>query len=268
MALQRVGIIPDRFILLNIDRETSLSKLKHSLLQTGHYSNPNDIANAATSVLNDYEHNITNVKGAFNTFIYEYNAIWRNQADVANDLARILRIRFKSNGPRRPARVILLGPPGSGRSHQAQALSERFGLVYVCTRRLLKNEISSGTKAGKEIQKSIDEGKLVPDSILTPLIDQRLRQTDCRINGWVLDGYPQTVEQINHMKELKIKPSLVCVFEQSEEVSIERVSSRRIDIESGKVININNIKTDDLDVLSKYVHMKEDTDDVVRKRCH
>ena len=151
MALQKVGIIPDRFILLNIERETSLSKLKHSLLQTGHYSNPTDIANAAEVVLKDYEHNITGVRDTFNSFIYEYNAAGRIQADVANDLARILRIRFKSNGPRRPARVILLGPPGSGRSHQAQALSERFGLVYVCTRRLLKNEISSLTKAGKEI---------------------------------------------------------------------------------------------------------------------
>lgn len=85
--------------------------------------------------------------------------------------------------------------------------------MYVCTRRLLKNEINLGTKAGKEIQKAIDAGILVPDSILTPLIDQRLKQTDCRMNGWILDGYPQTFEQINHMKELKIKPSLVCVFE-------------------------------------------------------
>ena len=117
MALQKVGIIPDRFILLNIERETSLSKLKHSLLQTGHYSNPTDIANAAEVVLKDYEHNITGVRDTFNSFIYEYNAAGRIQADVANDLARILRIRFKSNGPRRPARVILLGPPGSGRSH-------------------------------------------------------------------------------------------------------------------------------------------------------
>jgi len=77
----------------------------------------------------------------------------------------------------------------------------------------LKNEINLGTKAGKEIQKAIDAGNLVPDSILTPLIDQRLKQTDCRMNGWILDGFPQTVEQINHMKELKINPSLVCVFE-------------------------------------------------------
>lgn len=86
------------------------------------------------------------------------------------------------------------------------------------------------------------------------------------MNGWILDGFPQTVEQINAMKELKIKPSLVCVFEQPEEVSIERVSNRRIDVESGKVISINQVKTDDLEALSKYVQMKEDTEAVVKKR--
>ena len=171
LALQKDGIIPDRFMLLNIDRETSIAKLKTTLLHQGHFSGTADLERSAEAQLRDYEHNIQGVKDAFNSFIYEYNAIGRNQAEIANDLARILRIRFKSNGPRRPARVILLGPPGSGRSHQAQALSERFGLVYVCTRRLLKNEINSGSKAGKEIQKAIDEGKLVPDNILTPLID-------------------------------------------------------------------------------------------------
>jgi adenylate kinase family enzyme len=68
------------------------------------------------------------------------------------------------------------------------------------------------------------------------------------------------------MKDLKIKPSLVCIFEQPEEVSVERVSKRRIDLESGKVINIDTVKTDDLDELSKYVQMKEDTEEVVKKR--
>lgn len=68
------------------------------------------------------------------------------------------------------------------------------------------------------------------------------------------------------MKELKIKPYLVCIFEQPEEVSIERVSKRRIDLETGRVINIDTVQTEDLDELSKYVQMKEDTEEVVRKR--
>jgi DNA replication protein DnaC len=66
--------------------------------------------------MNEYDFNIKAVRSAFNNFIYDYNAVGRSQSDVANDIARMLRIKLKSNGPRRPARVILLGPPGSGRS--------------------------------------------------------------------------------------------------------------------------------------------------------
>ena len=107
---------------------------------------------------------------------------------------------------------------------------------------------------------------MVPTNIITPLIENRLKQTDCRVNGWVLDGYPQTIEQVNHFKEIKIKPSLVCVFEQSEEVCIERLSKRRVDFENGQVNDIDKVKTDNLDHLSKLVQMKEDTAEVVKKR--
>jgi adenylate kinase len=117
----------------------------------------------ANASMDEYELHLRGVKGAFKDFIYEYEAAGRSQADVANDIARMLRIRFKSNGPRRPARVILLGPPGSGRSTQAQELSKRFGLVYICTRRLLKFEISKNNAAGKAIQECIDQGRMVPD---------------------------------------------------------------------------------------------------------
>ena len=88
---------------------------------------------------------------------------------------------------------------------------------------------------------------MVPNNIITPLIENRLKQTDCRVNGWILDGYPQTIEQVNHFKELKIKPSLVCVFEQSEEACIERLSKRRVDFENGQVTDIDKVQTDNLD---------------------
>ena len=47
-----------------------------------------------------------------------------------------------------------------------------------------------------------------------------MKQTDCKVNGWILDGFPMSETQINLLKELKIKPSLVCIFDQSEEVTI------------------------------------------------
>lgn len=142
--------------------------------------------------MDEYELHIKGVKNAFNGFIYEYSAADRAQNDVANDLARMLRIRYRSNAPRRPPRVILLGPPGSGRSTQSEIIAKRYHLVHICMRTLLKAEIKRNPDIGKIITASIDNGQLVPDSIVIPLVEQRLKQSDCRVNGWILDGFPQT----------------------------------------------------------------------------
>ncbi len=104
----------------------------------------------------------------------------------------MLRIRYRSNAPRRPPRVILLGPPGSGRSTQASVIAKKYGLVHVCCRSLLKNEISRNPEVGQTISKCIDTGMLVPDSVVIPLVEQRLKQSDCRVNGWIMDGFPQS----------------------------------------------------------------------------
>jgi adenylate kinase len=75
----------------------------------------------------------------------------------------MLRIRFRSNAPRRPPRVILLGPPGSGRSTQASIIAKKYGLVHISTRALLKNEIARNPEIGQLITRCIDSGHLVPD---------------------------------------------------------------------------------------------------------
>ena len=61
----------------------------------------------------------------------------------------MLRIRYRANAPRRPPRVILLGPPGSGRSTQAEVIAKRYGLVHICTRSLLKHEIARNPEIGR-----------------------------------------------------------------------------------------------------------------------
>ena len=90
-------------------------------------------------------------------------------------MARLLRLRFRSKAPRRPPRVILLGPPGSGRSTQAAAIAKRFGLVHICTRSLLKNEIARNPEIGQLISRCIDRGELVPDHLVQPLVENRLK---------------------------------------------------------------------------------------------
>ena len=198
------------------------------------------------------------VKKAFQGFVYEYNAIDKDQNEISMDLARLLRIRYKNDAPRRPPRVILLGPPGSGRSTQAKIIAQRFGLVHVCTRTLIKNEIKRKPELAHVITKCMNDGKLVPESIVIPLIEQRLKESDCRVNGWVLDGFPQNEAQINLLKSLKITPSLVCMFEQPESETMRRLLNRRIDPETGIVYNMEVAPPSDESILNRLTELSED----------
>lgn len=151
-------MIPDKFILLDVKRSTSITKVKNNLIASNTSLYGPELEEVANSALDEYDLHVNGVKNAFKGFIYEYNAVDKAQNDVANDLARMLRIRYRSNAPRRPPRVILLGPPGSGRSIQASIIAKRYGLVHVCTRSLLKNEISRNPEAAQLITRCIDSG--------------------------------------------------------------------------------------------------------------
>ena len=209
---------------------------------------------------------IRGVQAAFKGFVYEYQGDDKDQNEVANDLARMLRIRYKTDAPRRPPRVILLGPPGSGRSTQARVISSRFGLVHICARTLIKDEIIKKPDLAHVIAKCIKEGQLVPESVIIPLIEKRIKESDCRVNGWVLDGFPQTETQINLLKSLRVRPSLVCLFEQPEPEIMRRLQHRRIDPETGIVYNIDMNPPADQTVLARLLALPEDNEVVVKAR--
>ena len=102
--------------MLEVKRTTSITKVKNNLIAANTTLYGPELDEVANQALEEYDLHVRGVRTAFKGFIYEYNAIDKAQNDVANELARMLRIRYRSNAPRRPPRVILLGPPGSGRS--------------------------------------------------------------------------------------------------------------------------------------------------------
>lgn len=206
------------------------------------------------------------VKSAFDGFVYEFDANDKDPNEAGNEIARMLRIRYKSDSPRRPPRVILLGPPGSGRSTQARIISKRFGLVHICTRTLIRAEIKKKPELAQLIQNCMLQGTLVPDSLVIPLIEARLKSSDCRVNGWILDGFPQSEAQINLLKSLRIRPSLVCLFEQPEAETLRRLGHRRIDPETGNVYDMDMNPPADEVVVSRLIDLPEDKESVVRAR--
>jgi adenylate kinase len=137
----------------------------------------------------------------------------RQTTDVLDDIHTMLKLRFRNNAPKRPPQVIMIGPPGSGKTTQAQIASDAFGLVLISPQKILKEEAERNPPIKIKLQEAAEKGEPVPDEILLRLIDQRVRQSDCRINGWILDGFPQSESQVNLLKSMRVKPSLVCIFE-------------------------------------------------------
>ena len=141
LALQKLGVVPDKILLIDVDADSTATRVKNNLMTAGSPLYGPELDEVAEQSIEEYRLHIAGVKVAFNGFIYEYQANNKDQNEVANDLARMLRIRYKTDAPRRPPRVILLGPPGSGRQTQADIISKRFGLVHICTRSLIKAEV-------------------------------------------------------------------------------------------------------------------------------
>jgi adenylate kinase len=92
-------------------------------------------------------------------------------------------------------------------------LADSFGLVNVSPALLLKAEAEKNPGLKIKIRESLEKGEPIPDEIILRLVDTRLRQSDCRVNGWVLDGFPENDAQVNLLKTMKIKPSMVVIFE-------------------------------------------------------
>lgn len=126
-------------------------------------------------------------------------------------------------------RYVLLGPPGAGKGTQAAILSEKLSVPHISTGDLFRANIGEGTPLGVEAKSYIDAGTLVPTDVTARMVEDRLNQDDAA-NGFLLDGFPRTVEQADILAELLEKKGVkldgVINFEVSEDVVVERMLAR------------------------------------------
>jgi adenylate kinase len=126
-------------------------------------------------------------------------------------------------------RLILLGPPGSGKGTQAQRLVQRYGIVQLSTGDMLRAAVAAQTPIGIEAQHIMASGGLVPDEIVVGIISDRLDQPDAA-KGFILDGFPRTVPQAEALDELlrkkHIKLDAVIELRVNESALLQRVETR------------------------------------------
>ena len=137
--------------------------------------------------------------------------------------------------------IIFIAPPAAGKGTQAKLVSDEYNIPHISTGDLLREEMTKQTEIGLSIKKDMDEGNLVSDEVITTLLKNRITSKDC-LNGFILDGYPRTLEQAklynNLLEELNLDESIVIFFDIDKEVALKRTISRIICPNCGSSYNL------------------------------
>lgn len=137
-------------------------------------------------------------------------------------------------------RLVLLGPPGSGKGTQAVRLAEKFGVPHIATGDLFRAEMAQNTELGKLANQFIAHGNLVPDIVVNDMMHRRLAREDCE--GFILDGFPRTLEQAEElaviMEKLGRPISLAVNIEVPDDVIVERAIGRQLCSQCGAIYHL------------------------------
>ena len=123
--------------------------------------------------------------------------------------------------------LILLGAPGAGKGTQAVKISEKYQIPTIATGDILRAEVKADTELGKEAQKYLALGQLVPDSVVIGIIKKYVTENKCE-NGFLLDGFPRSIPQAEELEKMEIHIDAVLNIEVPDQKIIERMSGRRV----------------------------------------
>lgn len=128
-------------------------------------------------------------------------------------------------------RLILLGPPASGKGTQSERLCQRLGLLHLSTGDILREAIKQGTPLGKTAQPYMDAGKYVPDELINNVIEERFSGPQCPFR-FLIDGYPRTVPQAESfditLKHAGMQLDAVLLLNVNDQEVVERMCGRRV----------------------------------------
>ena len=134
-------------------------------------------------------------------------------------------------------KLVLLGPPGAGKGTQAAELAASLSIPAISTGNIIRAAVKENTPVGIIAKGYIDKGELVPDETVVSLVEERLKEDDCK-DGYILDGFPRTISQAEIMVEKGIDVDRVVNIELADEVIVERLSGRRVCLKCGAAYHV------------------------------
>lgn len=138
-------------------------------------------------------------------------------------------------------KLVFLGAPGAGKGTQAKKLVEKYSIPQISTGDLLRAAVAAGTALGKEAKSYMDKGELVPDRVVLGMVEERLKQDDCK-KGYILDGFPRNTSQAEALDKMLAALNMPLTAAVSVDVPFDdlmkRLTGRRTCKACGQMYNI------------------------------
>ncbi|KAK7904350.1 hypothetical protein WMY93_016957 [Mugilogobius chulae] len=247
LALQRAGILPEHVVHLSASEDVLQERNRGRMMdpntgdvyhQTFIWPDNSDVADRLikgqvlseetfSARLQRYRCEVTGLSSAYKHSLKLFNSD-QPYEDVYQQVLTFVHTRDCQRTPR----VLLLGPPGAGKSLQAQRLSHKYNLVNICYSELLRAVAEDGCKLGAQIKPYLDMRCSIPDSLVLQILEKRLNREDCS-RGWVLHDFPEEVSQARALKKTFHHPNRVFFLDLCDEESVHRVSLRGTDPVTG-----------------------------------
>ena len=140
-------------------------------------------------------------------------------------------------------KIILMGPPGAGKGTQAEKLVELYQIPHISTGDMFRKAQKEGAELGLKAKSYMDQGQLVPDEVTVGIVKERLAEDDCK-GGFLLDGFPRTVQQADALDgilvELDLALDRVVNIEVDKAFLVDRLTGRRVCRACGATFHVTN----------------------------
>jgi adenylate kinase len=170
--------------------------------------------------------------------------------------------------------LILLGPPGAGKGTQAERLREDFGLPHISTGDILRAQVADGSELGRQAQRYMDAGELVPDEVIVGMITERVADADAR-DGFLLDGFPRNERQADALGEalqnLDRRLAAALLIEVPDDDLVRRLAGRRVCVKNpSHIYHVDFDPPKHEDVCdqdgARLIQRDDDREEVIRRR--
>ena len=163
-------------------------------------------------------------------------------------------------------KIVFLGPPGAGKGTQATGVSTKLNVPHISTGDMFRSAIKNRTRTGLEAQRYMDNGQLVPDSVVIDMVRERLAMDDCK-NGYLLDGFPRTVEQAEALESIA-SPDAVINIAVPDERLLSRLTGRRVCGKCQGTFHVSKLADEKVCPVcgGELIHRDDDKPETIKKR--